>query len=468
MVSACAAAYTRTPRVVVYVRRASSARPPPSTALAATTPRPWPCAPFAWASPNSSQETTAAVVVDAIRVQGQLDAMHRAFGRRITHVHLRAADATLSTRYEARRGTGTIAELDSYEQVREDPTERAVGDLAAGADVVIDTDENRPKDVLVRCAAWVGLLPSLGERLVHGYGHEVLDSVAGWSPVRVDWPEWSQLHPGPGHAAASAPPPVAPTFGGNLPEDVPLPRIEFPLFRHKCGQLLPDRVARLVDAQYLRGLNLGGGTPARALTPQTLTRVLAEAAGPLQYEWQVVAVLRGLQAGLWQQGVLLRVDVSRVAAILEQHATAPPPTVEQWRRLRAFAQPVHAAAVACALARLPARTLPELTVSAVTAQGSSVHVAGEPLPAGVAAYLRAALLLRRAQGAGPSDALFTVPRRENRDGEASAVSDPRAEVSAALRRAGQELGLRVPSSHADVRRDDKTWQRRCGLALVTL
>lgn len=109
------------------------------------------------------------VVIDAVRVPGQLDALRRAFGRRIAHVHVDTSSVKeLERRYAARASAGhsPVLEMASYHEVRANATEAQVHELAPLADVVLDTMRNTAQDVLVRCAARLGLLPALGEKLV--------------------------------------------------------------------------------------------------------------------------------------------------------------------------------------------------------------------------------------------------------------------------------------------------------------
>lgn len=109
----------------------------------------------------------ALVVIDAVRVLGQIEALRQTFGRRVWHVHLTSSDvAELAARYDERRRRGTLKELDSYAEVQANQTEAQVATLAQYADVVLDTHRNSEADVLIRCAARIGLLADLGSRLV--------------------------------------------------------------------------------------------------------------------------------------------------------------------------------------------------------------------------------------------------------------------------------------------------------------
>ncbi len=98
------------------------------------------------------------IIVDSARIAGQVDALRRAFGRGLHHVHITAARETCASRYEQRRNRAEVVEAASYEEVMSDPTEARVDDLGDMADIRVDTDRNAPEDVLIRVAAQLGLL----------------------------------------------------------------------------------------------------------------------------------------------------------------------------------------------------------------------------------------------------------------------------------------------------------------------
>ena len=107
------------------------------------------------------QDRDALVVIDAVRIASQVEAVRTAFGRDVVHVHIHAPRDTLMQRYEARRSMDSeIVELSSYEDVERDPTEARIGDLKRDADVVIDSQQSSPADVEVRAAAKLGLFGS--------------------------------------------------------------------------------------------------------------------------------------------------------------------------------------------------------------------------------------------------------------------------------------------------------------------
>jgi adenylosuccinate synthase len=106
------------------------------------------------------------LVIDAVRIQNQVQALRRRFGRALVHVHLVTTDRQeLAKRYRT-RGNSPFTEFESYDDVAANATEAQVDTLANHADVVLDTLRNTEADLLVRCEARLGLLPSLIAPLV--------------------------------------------------------------------------------------------------------------------------------------------------------------------------------------------------------------------------------------------------------------------------------------------------------------
>ena len=106
----------------------------------------------------------AVFVIDSPRLLSQIEALRRMFPRRVVHVHLTAPEPVLAERYETR--SSEMEELSTYGAVRANATEAAVDELAAQADVVIDTARATEDDVFVRAASRVGLTGHEPERLV--------------------------------------------------------------------------------------------------------------------------------------------------------------------------------------------------------------------------------------------------------------------------------------------------------------
>jgi adenylosuccinate synthase len=130
------------------------------------------------------------VVVDSVRIKPQIDAVRRAFGARVTHIHLTASEEELRRRYEGRERS--IEELSSYAEVRADKTERLVGRLAVAADIVVDTERSTNDGVLVRVASRLGFYGRSVDRLVDvlvggQYGSEGKGHVASYLAPEYDF-----------------------------------------------------------------------------------------------------------------------------------------------------------------------------------------------------------------------------------------------------------------------------------------
>jgi len=137
-----------------------------------------------------AKESDAIFVIDAVRIQKQIDCIRDGFGQRVKHIHLHAPEDTLAKRYKKRTGK-PIKEFDSYEQVLQNETEREVPKLAESADVVVDTHRNTPDDVLVRAACHLGLYGRGYNRVVDvliggQYGSEGKGQVAAYLAPEYD------------------------------------------------------------------------------------------------------------------------------------------------------------------------------------------------------------------------------------------------------------------------------------------
>jgi phage-related tail fiber protein len=87
------------------------------------------------------------VVVDAVRISAQLDAL-RQRGATL-HIHLTAPPNVLAARYTQTHSSLNPHEL-AYEEVSADPTEAKVEELGHQADLVLDTATLNADDVEVR------------------------------------------------------------------------------------------------------------------------------------------------------------------------------------------------------------------------------------------------------------------------------------------------------------------------------
>lgn len=130
----------------------------------------------------------ALLVVDSVRMQGQIDSVRAAVSGRVDHVHLQATRDVLSSRF-AKRDDKDVR-FGTYEETQANATEAAVDDLARDADITIETDRCDEDDVLIRCAARLGLLRDEGgyaDVLVGGqYGSEGKGNLAYYLAPEYD------------------------------------------------------------------------------------------------------------------------------------------------------------------------------------------------------------------------------------------------------------------------------------------
>lgn len=103
-------------------------------------------------------------VVDSVRIKGQIEAIRKAYGTEVHHIHLTATDDELRRRYEE-RGRADDEEV-SYADLKRNRTEKGVGKLADVADIVVSTDRCSKEAVLVRATALLGLYPRSNDALV--------------------------------------------------------------------------------------------------------------------------------------------------------------------------------------------------------------------------------------------------------------------------------------------------------------
>ncbi len=138
------------------------------------------------------EEPLRPLVVDSVRVASQVEALRRALGSRVIHVHLSAPEQELAARYERRRSRAVSdPERTSFEEARADTTERGVEALADFANLVVNTQRHPPEAVLVQVACLLGLFGRDVERLVDvlvggQYGSEGKGQIASYLAPEYD------------------------------------------------------------------------------------------------------------------------------------------------------------------------------------------------------------------------------------------------------------------------------------------
>jgi adenylosuccinate synthase len=140
---------------------------------------------------ESSRENTprGLYVVDSVRILGQVEAIRRAYGADVHHIHLTAPDNVLRARFEAR--TRSDDSGTAYDALKGNKTEKGVESLAAIADVVVSTDRCSEEAVLVRATALLNLYPRSNEELVDvliggQYGSEGKGNIVGHIAAEYD------------------------------------------------------------------------------------------------------------------------------------------------------------------------------------------------------------------------------------------------------------------------------------------
>jgi adenylosuccinate synthase len=139
---------------------------------------------------DGEHDSGAIVVLDSVRIAGQIEAIRRGYGNRVLHLHLDAPVPTLAARYK-RRPPSEIKELKNYRLVLENATERGVKKLARIADVVVSTDRCTEEDVLLRAASHAALFGKNFDRVVDvivggQYGSEGKGQVAAYLAPEYD------------------------------------------------------------------------------------------------------------------------------------------------------------------------------------------------------------------------------------------------------------------------------------------
>lgn len=131
------------------------------------------------------------IILDSVRIPGQVESLRAAYGRSVLHIHLTAPDRVLESRYRSRESPN-LRELSSYAEVRANATESRVEQLEGIADVVMDTNRNTVLDVVTRAACHIGLYgrdcPRLVDVLVGGqYGSEGKGQIAAYLSSEYDF-----------------------------------------------------------------------------------------------------------------------------------------------------------------------------------------------------------------------------------------------------------------------------------------
>jgi len=241
-----------------------------------------------------------------------------------------------------------------------------------------------------------------------------------------------------------------------------LPTSDFTTFRADCRLLLsPDAFARVeVEMQDAAAMTRQWLADGRELDGAAMKHHLRELIEDCRSTGQALARLRAAQAVCLIEGLLVRVDLERLAGSTQ---TARPLVDHQLvGQLRAYSS-THLAAVAlvaCLTGASP-EAITRLNVGDVTEDAIGVAGRSFPVPDVAWRVLAAHLHQRRASGALPEDALFS-------DGQRGALGDrstPRA-IRMAMRNVAKASGLMLWGERNS--RDDLSqghWLQRRGVSV---
>jgi len=98
---------------------------------------------------SNRSDSGAEVIVESVRIAEQIQVIREAYGPIVIHVHLTAPMDELEQRFNRRRREGRELHF-NYSEVRENPTEKQVEDLANIADIVVNTKRCTEQDILIR------------------------------------------------------------------------------------------------------------------------------------------------------------------------------------------------------------------------------------------------------------------------------------------------------------------------------
>lgn len=103
---------------------------------------------------KKDHESAKGVIVDSVRINEQISAISDEYWPNVLHVHLTAPKEELKDRYEQKVKRGSDESV-SYDQVKENSTEKEIETLTKSADLVIDTKRSTIQDVLTKAISYI-------------------------------------------------------------------------------------------------------------------------------------------------------------------------------------------------------------------------------------------------------------------------------------------------------------------------
>src|SRR5258707_1708711 len=209
-------------------------------------------------------------IIDAVRVEPQIEALRAAFGNNVVHVFLDASSSTLLKRYLTLYGHGRQVQTvkQEYKKAKADPTEASVKNLQSTADLVINTSVTTEIDVFVRAASFIGLFSNYHTPLVDVIVGAQFGSEGKGQICAHLAPEYNALvrvgGPNAGHTVFATPSPhkfhIIPSGCVRAPEakliigpgaviDLGILEREISTYKIEVGRLVIDSNATIITAQ---------------------------------------------------------------------------------------------------------------------------------------------------------------------------------------------------------------------------
>jgi len=249
---------------------------------------------------------------------------------------------------------------------------------------------------------------------------EQVATLDGWDADELDWDvfrsHWESQVPAllGGYSAQPVDDEAAATpAAGAQKDDLPglLPDDDFPTFRPACRAVLTGAQFAILDARLgaeVRHMLSWAGGLAQPVTPEVLAEELRDRYDRCATVADLLITARAAQVALFSLGWFVQIDLVRFAGTAAHAPRRAGRTAALWRTLRMYRQPDRGSVCALAGAGLDLGAIAVLRCADITADGSTVTADGRSwtVEDDARVYLRAQLLLRTSQCAGPDDPLL--------------------------------------------------------------
>lgn len=304
---------------------------------------------------------------------------------------------------------------------------------------LIDHLAQTPADV------WLWTVPALSNAHIRDF-----DQLT----TRVEWDDFVARFP-PLPPPSTDPEPEAAAAYPQVPVE------EFTTFRAACRDLLSPPDFERVDADYRAAYAAASAIITAEVVVERTADLLADRWGTCASDAEPQVVLRATQAALFCAGWYLGVALPEFLTAIELRPRTATRPLADWRRLRAYIDPVIGAATALSAAGMELPELVSLMLVDVESDGAAAVVAGRRYVVDEPgrAFVQAQLLYRLERGSRPTDPLLVR-------GERNPTS---ATVSHALRVPVRDLGLGlIPPRALRQAGTGPRWLATHGLSLTRL